>query len=113
MLKLKTANKRDVKTTKIKTIQFEKGSDNVKYTVSFNKNAKKDGAETSSNINSNLKKAYNEAIPICYKKLEKLLSLSISGIIKPEYHKEYNCLKSDPAVPDVLPDSDIEDPLPE
>ncbi|KAK4887439.1 hypothetical protein RN001_003710 [Aquatica leii] len=57
-----------------------------------------------------LKSVYNSELLINIKKYNNLEKLCESDTIKPIYHKEYLSLKNSGAVPDVLPESDAEDP---
>ncbi|KAF2902767.1 hypothetical protein ILUMI_03412 [Ignelater luminosus] len=57
----------------------------------------------------NVPQAYNGELPINTKKLKNLLDLCKTLTIKKQYHGEYYALRTSNNVPDVLPETDIED----
>jgi hypothetical protein len=106
-IKIKDGRK-DVKITTIKKLFFEKGTDDVRYKINFNEEEYL-VANIKPNQTGQIKKAYVEEQKINPKKLENLLDLCRTNVIKPEYHAEYFSLRSNANVPDILDQSDIED----
>lgn len=98
-----------IKISDVKIITFFKHNSMIVYKYSFSDTKECSSTFELKDYDSEPKKCYNAELPINQKKYNDLKNLCQSFAIQPNYHFEYLTLRTNTAVPDVLPESDIED----
>lgn len=107
--KLKTINGGEIKITDITRVKLNKNNTNTFIVYTGYDMEAANEIQWIERRNDRVSRAYNSELPINKEKMKNLMQLCESFKIKKQYHNEYFALTANNNVPDILPETDIED----